>query len=180
MSALFYAQDYTAENQVMKCDNATVRGNLVVLGSSSHNGGVTAVGDITATGNVTSASFGVTGGKTFTQGALGGTVDASGAGTSRTFQVKTVAMTLAAAASTEFLFIMPTGTLGSSPAYHNVIFSIYDYSGSYSSNGTPIAFVGSIDPTQSRLRIIVKNIAAAQALNGVLTFNITIQRGAAA
>ena len=182
MSAQFLQSSTPNESQTIKVNDAIVRGNLTVTGSSTA-AGMAFSGDLTGSlsSDITCKSYGLTGGKSFTQSVLGGTVDASAAGANTNlYQIETVAMTLAAAASTEFLILLPTGSLATSPSYYNVMFAVYDYSGSYSANGTPIAWVGSIDPTQHRLRIIVKNIANSQALNGVLKFNISIQRGVTA
>lgn len=188
MSAQFLQSNIPAENKTIKVNDCFINGFLQVKETATLTGNVSTAGNLDVVGDIsgglgtdiTCKSFGLTGGKAYAQGALGGTVDASTASANTNiFQVSTVAMTLAAAASTEFLFLVPSGSLGTSDSYHNVMFSIYDYSGSYATNGTPIAWIGSIDPTQNRLRIIVKNIANAQALNGVLKFNISIQRGVA-
>tara|TARA_R110002049_G_scaffold85169_1_gene216693 strand:- start:160 stop:684 length:525 start_codon:yes stop_codon:yes gene_type:complete len=174
MSAQFLNSTVPQEAQTIRVNDATVRGSLVC------NEVISASGGIDSAKIVSAAQFSQDGGTTHTQTtSLSTTVDASGAGLSRLFQVATVSATLAAGASSEFLFIMPTGTLGTSPSYHNVVCSMYDYSGSYSSNGTPFAYIGSIDPTQHRVRVIVKNLAASQALNGVIKLNLNIVGGGA-
>ena len=190
MSARFYQSTTPQENQSIKVNDALVRGNCTIQGTASAVGtfgcadltcddiacdAITSSSTIVATKN-----FGQKGGTSHVQiTSASTTVDASGAGASRLFQVSTVNLTLAAAASANFLLLLPAGSLGTSPSYHNVVFSIYDYSGSYDTNGTPIAYIASIDPTQSRVRIVIKNVANAQSLNGVLKFNISIIDGSA-
>ena len=186
MSARYLNSDTPTEQQNIQCHNLKIRNNVTAVKQIDVGGNLSVAGEFTAEKGATitdacvAENFGTTNGKAFAQvGTIAATVDASGAGTSRTFQLSTVTTTLAAAASSEFLFLVPAGSLGTSPSYHNVICAVYDYSGSYATDGTPWAWVGSIDPTQNRLRIIVKNLANAQALNGVIKLNITIQSGTA-
>tara|TARA_R110002050_G_scaffold104011_1_gene213136 strand:+ start:289 stop:849 length:561 start_codon:yes stop_codon:yes gene_type:complete len=183
MSANYFRSDTNQENQTIKVNDAIIRGNCTVAGATTIAGTLGCTGDFTAggkviaTGSVQGSQFIQAGpAATFVQAtSLSTEVDASGAAAgTRQFQIETVNATLAFGASALFNLILPTGSLGTSPSYHNVMFSIYDYSGSYATNGTPFAYVAAIDPTQHRLRIVVKNIAASQPLSGVLKFNINI------
>ena len=183
MSANYFRSDTNQENQTIKVNDAIIRGNMTVAGASTVAGTMGCTGDLTVggkaivTGTVQGSQFIQAGPSArFVQAtSLSTQVDASGApaGT-RQFQIETVTTSLGFGGSAIFNLLLPAGCLGTSPSYHNVIFSIYDYSGSYASDGTPFAYVASIDPTQSRLRIVIKNIAASQSLSGVLKFNINI------
>jgi len=183
MSANYFRSDTNQENQTIKVNDAIIRGNCTVAGATTVAGTLGCTGDFTAAGKV--IATGTVQGSQFIQAgpaasfvqatSLTTEVDASAApaGT-RQFQIETVNATLAFGASALFNLLLPAGCLGTSPSYHNVTFQIYDYSGSYATNGTPFAYVAAIDPTQSRLRIVIKNLAASQSLSGVLKFNINI------
>ena len=173
MSARYLQSSTANENTSIKVNDALVRGSMIC------DEVITAAGGIDSAKIVSAAQFGQDGGTTHTQAtSLATTIDASGSGLSRLFQVATVNATLAAGASDVFIVLLPTGALGTSPSYHNVVCSVYDYSGSYATNGTPFAYIGAIDPTQNRVRVIVKNLAASQALNGVIKLNLNIIAGA--
>ena len=172
MSAQFFKSDTPQENQSIKVNDVECRGSLSCAEVLSCASGIDSAAVVSA------KQFGQDGGTTHVQATSDSTaVDATGAGTSRLYQIETVNLTLAFGATTNFHVLLPTGALGTSPSYYNVVMSVYDYSGSYNTNGTPIAWIGSIDPTQNRVLIVIKNIAASQSLSGVLKFNLNIIQG---
>lgn len=172
MSVQFLQSTINQESQTIRVNDCEVRGNLVGQGSA------TITGALGTTSTCSSKQYLQTGGSTFAQTTSDSTaVDASGAGSSRLFQIETFDLTLAFGETTNFHVLLPAGCLGTSPSYSNVICSTYDYSGSYSTNGTPIGWIGSIDPTQSRVLIVIKNIANSQSLAGKLKFQINIVGG---
>tara|TARA_R110002073_G_scaffold135627_1_gene283883 strand:- start:1021 stop:1536 length:516 start_codon:yes stop_codon:yes gene_type:complete len=105
---------------------------------------------------------------------LSTSIDATSIGLSRLFQVKTVNATLTLGGVDKFAIQLPAGVV---TVRSQVICTIYDYSGSYSTNGTPLCYVGNINPSINNIEIIVKNMGLGQSLNGVLTLNITIIDG---
>tara|TARA_R110002072_G_scaffold33595_5_gene101565 strand:+ start:1225 stop:1758 length:534 start_codon:yes stop_codon:yes gene_type:complete len=165
------------QNQNIKCNDVEIRGALSVAES------ITAVGNLSTTGNSTAKVAYVDEiyqklALSFTQsGTIESDVDAAGAGLSRLFQVNTVDLTMTAGANHTFNILLPAGAL---TAWSVVNLSIYNYSGSYATQGTPFAYVASIDPSVNRIVVLVKNIAVAEALNGNLTLNISINAGAGA
>ena len=167
-----YLNSYTPSEDInLKCNYAVVRESLNVTGSQ------VCAGTIDCDQQISAKSFKMDGfAGPFTQITSDSTdVDATSLGVSRLFRVETVSLSLTLNGNTAFNVLMPTGLL---TQYSQVLLSIYDYSGSYAGDGTPFAYVGSIDPSVNRFKIIVKNLAAGQSLNGVLAFNITIVEGA--
>ena len=171
MSSQYLNSTIPNEDVRIKCNYAVVRESLNVTGSQ------VCAGTIDCDKQISAKSFKMDGfSGPFTQITNDSTeVDASSIGVSRLFSVKTVSLTLTAGGNTAFNVLMPTGLL---TAQSQVLMSIYDYSGSYATEGTPFAYIGSIDPSVNRFKIIVKNIAVSEALVGVLSFNITIIEGA--
>ena len=171
MSAQYLNSNTPNEDTNIKCNYAVVRSSLNVTGNQ------VCAGLIDCDQQISAKSFKMDGfAGPFTQITSDSTdVDASSIGVSRLFRVATVSLTLTAGGNAAFNVLMPTGLL---TAQSQVLMSIYDYSGSYATEGTPFAYIGSIDPSVNRFKIIVKNIAVSEALLGVLSFNITIIEGA--
>ena len=171
MSAQYLNSTIPNEDVRIKCNYAVVRESLNVTGSQ------VCAGTIDCDQQISAKSFKMDGfAGPFTQITSDSTdVDATSLGVSRLFRVATVSLSLTAGGNTAFNVLMPTGLL---TAQSQVLMSIYDYSNTYSGGGTPFAYIGSIDPSVNRFKIIVKNLALGQALAGVLSFNITIIEGA--
>lgn len=170
MSSQYVNSVVPNEDVRIKCYNAVVRNSLNVTGSMVCSNTIDCDKVISAKSFKMDGSAGP-----FIQLTSSSTeVDATSLGVSRLFMVKTVSLSLTAGGNSAFNVAMPVGLLS---AHSQVLMSIYDYSGSYATEGTPFAYIGSIDPSVNRFKIIVKNIAVAQALAGVLTFTITIIDG---
>tara|TARA_R110002072_G_scaffold1924_3_gene15882 strand:- start:1549 stop:2070 length:522 start_codon:yes stop_codon:yes gene_type:complete len=171
MSIRFLQSSTPQENQSIKVNDITVRGNVVADNT------ITAINGIDSQGVISAKSFKQKGAFVPAQQLtlLTNPIDCTSAvAGQRLFQLRTISTTLAAGSTDLFNVNLAAGVLSQ---FSQVLVSTYDYSNSYASGGTPFVFVASIDPSVNRVQLAVKNLANGQALAGVLVINMTIIGG---
>lgn len=165
MSAQYLQQSIPNESQTIKVNDCTIRGNLVVEGST------TVASEFIASG-LKCASITLNGDLSFPQQtSITTTVDARAS--SDTFEIATVAKTLTAGETVQFDVLQ-----SNLDGRENIIVSMSGYSGSFLADGTPIVFLQKIDSGNNKFTVGIKNIAVSQSTGSqVYVLRVTVIRG---
>ena len=134
--------------------------------------GILTGGTVVATQSMSSPQYNLQGGIDFIQQTT--ITTPVNAGSAEVFKIVTNPHNLTAGATVQF-----DVNVDSISSYDNIIISMYGFSGSYISDGTPICFIQDISPTNNRFTIGLKNIAVSQntGVGNFFMLNITIIRG---
>lgn len=179
MSAQYLNSVIPNQDINIKCNDIYVNNNIVANGitsSSILSTGFITSNNVIALANVSSPAYYLQGGLNFTQFPnITTTVDASSAKDS--FKIITNAHNLTHGATVQF-----DVNVNNISEFDNVIISMYGFSGSYLTDGTPICFIQDISPTFNRFTIGIKNIAVSEntGVGNNFTIQVTIIRGLSA
>ena len=173
MSARYFQQSHNNENLSIKCNDAEVRGALLVAET------------LTATGNL-ATNAGLKVGTSITHDNIPSAnivqltspsteIDATAVANPYNFNVSTFNATLLAGTQTTFFLAMPSTILNS---YGFASISVYYYSGVVGTAGIPTLTI--VTQENDKVLILLKNEDAANALNGNLHFRFKYELGKAA
>jgi hypothetical protein len=170
MSARFFQSSTPQENQSIKANDATIRGHATIAEYLTVNGNVTAsgalqVGSFIQHNNIPAANI--------TQlTSITTAIDATAVANPYNFNVSTFAATTAAGGEETFFLDMPTGLLNSL-GFASV--SVYYYSNVVGTAGIPVLSI--VTQESDRVTLVLRNVHAANALNGNIHFRFKYELG---
>lgn len=169
MSALFYQNVIPQENQSIRVNDAVIRGHAtiaeyVTADSLSLAKGIT-VGTSITHDNIPAANI-------VQATSITTAIDATAVANSFNFNVSTFAATTAAGGEETFFLNMPAGRLNSL-GFASV--SQYYYSGVVGTAGIPVLSI--VTQESDRVTLVLRNVHAANALNGNIHFRFKYELG---
>jgi hypothetical protein len=167
MSAQFFQSNIPAENQTIRVNDAIIRGDCVVSGSTQCDGSLVVSSSLTYA-NIPNANI-------VQLTSVSTQIDATSVANPYNFNVSTFSATLSAGSHTTFFLAMPAGVLNSF-GFANV--SVYYYSGVVGTAGIPVLTI--ITQENEKVLFMLKNEHPTNALNGNIHFRFKYDKGTVA